>query len=165
MQHAVGADERHPDRRVVEGAAEALLGVGQLPLLALEVEEGGDLRAEDLRLERLLDVVERPDGVAALDLVQLAVDRGHEEDGRLRVARGLPDARGGLEAVEAGHLDVEQDEREVLLAEPLERLLARARPHEALAERLEDRFEGDQVRRAVVHQEDAGARSVSHRVH
>jgi hypothetical protein len=70
--------------------------------------------------------------------------------------RPLAQHRRHLEAVQAGHLHVEQDQRELLLEQPPQRLRTRLGMHQALAERLEDRLQRHEICRAVVDQEDAG---------
>ena len=76
----------------------------------------------------------------------------------------LLDQLRGLEAVEARHLDVEQDRRaNSSLEQPPQRLLARGGADELVPERLEDRLEREQVLGPVVDQQDAW-RAVAHRV-
>src|SRR5439155_847662 len=91
----------------------------QRPPGAPELDEDGDLRAQDDRVVGLEHVVDRARLVAAEDVVLLLGDRRHEDD-RDR-ARALPalDVVGGLEAVELGHLDVEQDHREIVVEQAL----------------------------------------------
>src|ERR687888_156390 len=160
LVHVVGdaVGPRRPDdlRHRVGEAAHALLGLRPelrdlafpqpllvarelLPLL-VQLDEDGDLRAEDLRVEGLEDVVDRAGLVAAEDLPAVLADRRQEEDRDVPRALPLLDQLGGLEAVEARHLDVEEDDRELLL--------------EPVAERLEDRLEREQVLGAVVDEED-----------
>jgi CheY-like chemotaxis protein len=97
------------------------------------------------------------------------VDRGDEDDRRLLEARMLVDHARGLEAVHAGHVDVEQDQRALALHQVLERLRARARFDEILGERREDRPVGEQARRLVVDEQDVdgidlgAGKSVCHR--
>ena len=76
-------------------------------------------------------------------------------------ARALDQLR-GLEAVHARHLDVEQDDREVVAQERRERLVARVREHELVAERLEDRLERDEVLGPVVDEQDVRAPRLAH---
>src|SRR5919198_2710368 len=174
LVHVVGdaVGPRRPDdlRHRVGEAADALLGLRPelrdlalpqpllvarelLPLL-VQLEEDGDLRAEDLRVERLEDVVHGAGLVAAEDVPAVLADRGQEED--RDVPRPLPllDQLRGLEAVEARHLDVEQDDRELLLEQVPQGLLARHRGDEPVAERLEDRLQREEVVGAVVDEED-----------
>ena len=67
----------------------------------------------------------------------------------------------------SGHLDVEQDEGEVVVQELAQRLLARVRADELLPERLQDRRQREQVLVPVVDEEDLGPlghRGAAHRV-
>jgi len=61
---------------------------------------------------------------------------------------------GRLQPVHAGHRHVQQDHREVVGEQRLERLLARTRPHQLVVEDAEDRLQRQEVLRAVVDQED-----------
>jgi hypothetical protein len=80
---------------------------------------------------------------------------GRQEDDRdvLRALTRLDQAR-GLEAVDPRHLNVEQDDGEVVEEELAQRLVARVRPDQRLIERLEDRLQREQVLRPVVDQQD-----------
>jgi hypothetical protein len=132
-----------------------LLGLG-LDLLRLleEVHEDEHLRAQDLRHHRRLDEVHRPERVAARDHRVVVAERGEEDDRRLLRALALADQGGGLEAVHARHVDVEQDHREVGLQQLLQRLAARGGLHQVLAEVAQDRLEREQLVRAVVDEQD-----------
>ena len=68
----------------------------------------------------------------------------------------LLDERRGLETVQLRHLHVQEDERELVLEECPERLLARGGLDEIAAERLEHGLEGEQVLRDVVDEQDVG---------
>jgi len=125
-----------------------------LLLLAIEIDEDADLRAQDIGLERLEHVVHRADRVALEDVRLLLADRGQEDDRDVaRPLTGLDQAR-RVEAVHARHLDVEQDDRELTRQQVLERLFARIGADQRLRERLEDRFERQQVLRAIVDEQD-----------
>ena len=116
-----------------------------------------DLRAEDLGLERLEDVVDGAGLVAAEDVRLVLRDRGDEDDRDRRRSLALLDHRRSLEPVEDRHLDVEQDHGEVGAREQdPERLLARARGDELVPERLQDRVERDEVLAPVVDEQDRG---------
>lgn len=83
---------------------------------------------------------------------------GDDDDGDRVGPLGFLEKRGRLETVELRHLEVEQDERKVLVCGDLHRLDAGARTDQALAERLEDRLERHQVRRMIVDQQDVRRR-------
>ena len=63
----------------------------------------------------------------------------------------------GLEPVHAGHRDVEDDQREVLLEQAAERLDSGVREHELAAERRERGLDRDEVGLVVVDDEDVPA--------
>ena len=66
----------------------------------------------------------------ALRRMHVVDEGGEENDGRMRRLAALADERGGLEPVHARHVDVEQDDREVVPQDQLERvfpLLAKTR--------------------------------------
>ena len=92
-----------------------LLGLlADLPVLLPQLDEDRDLRAQDLRVERLEDVVDRADLVAAEDVLLLLRERRQEDDRDRARPLALLDHLGRLEPVHARHLDVEQDDREVV---------------------------------------------------
>src|SRR5262249_9480162 len=123
-----------------------LLGLPpQLLVLLVQLDEDGDLRAEDVGVERLEDVVDRAGGGAAEDLLLVLRDRGEEDDGNVPRALALLDEPRGLEAVELRHLDVEQDHRHVVAEELPQRVLAGARIQKRLAERLENSLEREEI--------------------
>ena len=132
---------------------EQLLLLGRLALDLLghqeQVDEHRDLGAQHDRLDRLEHVIDRAHRIAAHQMLFLLVDRGEEDD---RDALGLlaaADDLGGLVAVHAGHVDVEQDHRELALEEVAQRLVAR-RGDLDLGEVLEHGADGEQVVVVVV---------------
>ena len=113
---AVEVQPRHADRRVVERRAQQRLAARRGARLGVELEEDADLGAQDGRVVRLEDVVDGAGRVAAEDVVALLADRGHEDDRHRARALAALDQLGGLEAVHARHLHVEQHDGEVLAA-------------------------------------------------
>ena len=81
--------------------------------LLVQLDEDAHLGPQHPGVERLRQVVDGAGGVAAEGLVRLAVDRGQEDDRDVPRPLAALDVRRGLEAVHAGHLHVEQDERDV----------------------------------------------------
>lgn len=73
-------------------------------------------------------------------------------------ALALPDELGRLEAVEPRHLHVQEDHGEVLVEQPLERLLARGGRDQVMAERAENRLEHEEVLLTVVDEQHVGRR-------
>ena len=108
------------------------------------------LRAQHGRVERLEHVVDGAGGITAEDLLLVLRDRGDEDDRDVARACALLDQRCRLEAVQLGHLHVEQDHRNVVAQQLSQRILARVRMEERLPERLEDCLEREQVLGAVV---------------
>jgi hypothetical protein len=74
------------------------------------------------------------------------------------------DHLGRLEAVQARHLHVEQDHRELTLEQAAQRVFARLGAHESLPERLEDRLEREQILGPIVDQQDVDLLGVGHRL-
>ena len=134
----------------------------QLRGLPVQLDEDRDLRTKHLRVERLEEVVDGTRRVAAEHVLLLLRDRGQEDDrDRLRPL-ALLDQLCRVEPVETRHLDVEQDAREVVVEQRPERLLAGLRADEVLAERLEDRSQGDEVLLAVVDEQQVDDRLRAH---
>ena len=88
---------------------------GDVLLAHVQVDERCDLRAEDLRLERLEQVIDRAHRVALEDVRFLLADRGEEDDRDVLRTFARLDQPRRLEAVHPWHLDVEQNEREIAL--------------------------------------------------
>ena len=72
------------------------------------------------------------------------------------VALALLDQLRRLEAVEHRHLDVEQDDRDLVEQELAESLLPGMGVEQVLLERLEDGLQRKQVLRSVVDEQDVG---------
>jgi hypothetical protein len=87
-------------------------------------------------------------------------DRRQEDDRDVAGSFALLDQLCRLEPVQPRHLDVEQNRGELLLEQVPQRLLAGCGQHELLPERLEERFEREQVLGPVVDQQQL-ARSVT----
>jgi hypothetical protein len=82
---------------------------------SIEVREYPHLGAQDLRIERLQQVVDRAVRVPPGGKVLSSAHRGEEDDRRLVRARALANQPGGLETVHLRHLDVHQDQRAVVV--------------------------------------------------
>ena len=89
-------------------------------------------------------------------MLLLLGDRRQEDDRDCLRALALLDQRRCLEAVEPGHLDVEQDHGDVVLQELPQSLLAGVGEDQILLQRLEDGLEGEEILLPVVDQEDVG---------
>jgi hypothetical protein len=94
--------------------------LSELLALTVELEEHVGLVLENVRLDRLVDEVDRPRLVALEHALRLARARGDENDrdvaGTLATAHQL----GQLQSVHLGHLHVEKGEREVMDEQELE---------------------------------------------
>ena len=118
-----------------------------------EVDEHGHLRPQDVRVEGLHQIVDGSGSVALEDVLGVLRDRGQEDDRNVPRPLALLDQLGGLEAVHARHLHVEQDRGEFIVQQVAQRLFARLDTDELLAQRLEDRLEREEVLRPIVDQE------------
>ena len=134
----------------------------QLGGFPVQLDEDRDLRAKHFGVERLEEVIDGARGVAAEHVPLLLRDRGQEDDRDRPRPFALLDQLCGVEPVEARHLDVEQDAREILVEKRPERLLAGAGADEVLAERLQDRAQGDEVLLAVVDEQQIDDRLRAH---
>jgi hypothetical protein len=81
---------------------------------------------------------------------------------RSRTVKVLPfssplDQAGGLEAIHLGHLDIEQNDRELFGENVSQRLRARLCFHQTAIRALQQGFEGDQVLGSIVDQQDVDA--------
>ena len=165
----VGVADALEQRRRAVGGGLGEVGVAlplpaRLRLLLLEeADEGGDLLAQDVGIERLEQVVDCAGRVAGVDLTPVAVERGDEDDRREARRRHGLDVPRDLVAVHPGHLHVEDDDGEVLVQDVLERLGGVVGADEANAKWLECRLEGEEVLGTVVHQEHAGTLNVLER--
>src|SRR5205814_4238542 len=120
-------------------AKEGGLSVAELPLL-VQLDEDGALRTQHVRVERLQEVVDRTGGVAAKDLLLVRRDGGEEDDRDRSRPLALFDQRRGLEAVEPGHLHVQQDQRDLIDEQSAQSLFSRGCKQQVLPERVEDRL-------------------------
>jgi hypothetical protein len=160
------AEERalDPTARVGQQLLRHLQLAGELGVAALELdlepvhgEVGVDPREHLLRLEGLRHEVHGPRLEPAHLLPRLR-ERGEEDHGgalRLRV-RLQPAAR--LVAIDARHHHVEQDEGRAGPVRDLERVLAARGDQQAVAAAVEGLPQEVEVRRLVVHEQDAPGR-------
>ncbi len=133
---------------------QSAVGQFHIALLAMQLGEDGDLRAEDGRVHRLVQVVDGAAAVALEHVLVLVVVGGQEDD---RYPGGLLprlDRLRQLEAGHAGHADVEDQKGELLDHQREQCLVRGLGPDEAVAGIGEYRFEDGEVLRLVVHDED-----------
>ena len=79
---------------------------------------------------------------------------GEEDDGSVPGAVTAADEFGGLEAVQAVHLHVEQDHGEVVALAPAQGFCAGMGFHQVVAEVVKNRIEGKKVGRLIIDQQD-----------
>ena len=112
-----------------------------------------DLVAQDLRVERLRQVVDRARAVAAEHVGVLEHVRREEQDRDLaKPLRPLDDLR-ELDAVDARHLDVEDDRGDVVLEQHAQRAVGVLGAQHRVAVGVEHGLERIEVARLVVDQE------------
>ena len=114
--------------------------------LARELDEDLHLAAQDLRHDRLEHEVDGAERVAAQHGAIVLVERGQEDDWRVPRFFARAHQLGGLEAVEIGHLHVEQDDGEVALEQLEERLAPGGGGDERPADLAEHGLHGQRVR-------------------
>jgi hypothetical protein len=100
-------------------------------------------------------IIDGARGVGERDLLHLGHLRGEEDDRDVPGARPGPDDAGGLQAVEAGHAHVEQDDGDVLAQQRAQGLLAGLGADQPLAQGLEHRAQRSQVLAVIVDEQDA----------
>ncbi len=105
------------------GLQSVALGL-DLPALAVQVEEDIGLAAQHVRLDRLLDEVDRAGLIAAEPPLGVGAAGGQEDDRDVAAALVAAHQLGQFEAVHAGHLHVQQRQRHVVLEQELQGLLA-----------------------------------------
>src|SRR5687767_6637825 len=79
-----------------------------------QLHEGRQLTSKNVGIDGFGQIVDRPLGVSPLDVLGIVMDGGDEDDRYL--SRALPTADDGrcLEPVHLWHLNVEQNDRELL---------------------------------------------------
>src|SRR5690606_16095381 len=97
--------------------------------------------------------------VAAEEVALVGVDRREEDYRDVRGAFARLDQLRRLEAVQPRHLDVQEDRREVAGEQLPQRLVARGGADEPFTQRLQYGFQGQQVLRPVVHDQDVHRRA------
>ena len=110
----------------------------ELARLAKKLDENLDLRAQDLRDHRHRHVVDGTHFVAAQS-IDVGQQNGGDEDQRgLLEARMIADHRRELETVDVRHVDVDENDGDVVLEQQLERLRGVAGAQQVLADVLRE---------------------------
>ncbi len=146
----------HAPRRFGRHERHALIGLASHAALHLvQVDKHLDLAAQDIGHDRREDVVHGAQLVALGGLHLIGIGRD-EDDRRVRGTLVLPDQCGGLETVDVGHVDVEQDHGEFAVQHLAQGLAAGIDEHEVLPQVFEHRAEDQQLLGQVVDDEDVG---------
>ncbi|HEV3438103.1 MAG TPA: hypothetical protein VG122_12130 [Gemmata sp.] len=94
-----------------------------LPLYLLglleKFDESGDLGPDDDRHQRFDEIIDCTQGVSPLDREVVALESREEDDGCVPGLFPAPDQLGRLEPVQVGHLDVQQEDGELVAEQPL----------------------------------------------
>jgi hypothetical protein len=168
-------DERLLDQAALKGLLSApLLAaneeiVGHEPLLQrrlaadllgalLQLDEDGDLRAQDQGIDGLEHEVHRPGGVAAHEVRRFLVHRRQEDDRHMARLLAAPDEPGGLISVQAGHEHVQQYDGKVLPQQVAQGLFAGVGADHGLAQLSQHGLKREQIGPVVVNRQDLGRR-------
>ena len=123
------------------------------PLLK-HLDKSRHFRAQDIGRKRLEDVIDAADGITLAD-VDIALADGCQKNNRSMFGFvALADQRCRLESVNVGHCNIEQNNGNFIPEKILQRLRARSRFHEVLAEPLQDSFESEQILAPVVNEKN-----------
>ncbi len=138
----------------------------ELPGLPKQVHEHRDFRPEDLRIDRLAQVVHRTGPVAEKDILLLDRVRRQKQNGDVLCPLPLLDQSGQLDAIHPRHLDVEDHRREFVPQQREQRFVGRLGANQRASARLEHGLERVEVAPIVVDEEDLDVRVTVHaRVH
>ena len=95
------------------------------PSVEMKVDEDFDLGTQYFRHDRRRDVVDRAQRITARGMHLVVVVGGDEDDRDVRRLLPAANQRRGLQAVDAGHVDIEQDHGEIVREHALQRHFAR----------------------------------------
>ncbi len=141
-----------------------LLALGQqlrLPTQQLgflrQLHKDGNLRPHELRDHWLDQIVHGAYGVPSDRMVLAVVGGGQKQDGSVTRFVALPNEGRSLEAVHLRHFDVQEDDREIVSQQPLQRLASGFGANQVLAEPLQHRLQRHQVGGLIVDEENVDA--------
>ncbi len=134
-----------------------------LQRLQMQVDQHLHLGAQDERVDGLEHHVDRASRIGLEQVRLVAEHRGQEHDGDPGGAPALADQRGGLITVDAWHVQVQQDDREVLVQEPPQGLFAGPGDHDVVAQFLQRAGGGEGVALVVVDDQHLGAQPLRQR--
>src|SRR4029453_7267541 len=121
-------------------------GLGVLPLTT-ELDEDRDLLADDLRIERLDQIVGAARGVGPVNLFRVLSEGGDEDDGDVAAALQRLEMGGHLQAIHPGQGHVDQGGGKAVTQREAQCLLARGGTHQAIVRALQDRRERGEILR------------------
>ena len=101
--------------------------------LLIKIDEHADLRPQHVRLDRRGNEIDGAERIA-LGHLRFVVERRDEDDRRVLGPLSLANQGGRLEAVHFRHVDVEQDDGEVVLQQTAQGLAPGGRLDDVLAE-------------------------------
>ncbi len=137
--------------------------------LLIQIDEHADLGPQHVRLDRSGNEIHRAERIALGHLRFVVIGRD-EDDRRMLGTLSLANQGGRLEAVHFRHVDVEQNDREVILQQAAQGLASGRRFHDILPEVGQRGLNGQNFLRNVVDDEDVdrlarlgGPRIVAHR--
>src|SRR5258708_6266289 len=119
----------------------------------MQLDEDRDLRAQDLRYDRLDQKIHRAEAVSAKQM-GIALVTSQEEDRSALRTLPLADEFGRFKAVHLRHLDVQQNQRKIVLQDVRQSLAAGLGEHQILAQAIQDRLQRHQTRGVIVDQKD-----------
>ena len=131
---------------------------GKFDLLAFrpQIDKNRDFGTQNIRVERLGNVIDGAGRIALENVVLLFGNRGHENNRDVPGFLALFDERRGFETIETGHLNIHQNKRELFFEQIFQRLRARSRLDETAVERFENRAQRQQIFAAVIDQQNVG---------
>ena len=122
--------------------------------LARQFDEHRYLRLEHFSNHRQEHVIHRAESIAFEAVNVGGVIGGDKNDGRLFEPRPLPNQFRGFEAVHTGHVNVQQDDGEILLQKTFERLAPVSCFDNVLAQFKQNGFVGHQLSGLIVHKQN-----------
>ena len=106
----------------------------ELSLFPVQLDKHFDLRAQNFRNDRHRHVIDCAHLVTAQTINVGQQDGGNENERCLLEAGMIADHRGQLEAVDVRHIDVDENDSDVILQEQLERFRSIARAQQVLTD-------------------------------
>ncbi len=148
MEEAHGGKFRD---RVVERSA--FLGVPGMPK---QVDEDAHLGAQGIGIDGLADEIHGTECVRLRGLFCGGLVPGDEDDRHVAGCLPASDEAGGLEAVHAGHADIQEDARAFIVQEVPQAFFAGAGENQSRAEIFKGAFKGDQIVGPIIDQNYSG---------